>query len=161
MDGGPVAADGGDSRQYVIVRLNATADGRAVFRSYSISGAPSTERYRISVKKELNGFAGNYLHERVRWATLSMSARRVAASFCNRESGRWLLLSAGIGATPVLAMLHALASTHSGRPVLWLHAARDGSHHPFAAEARGLVQTLAHGRSYVCYSHPLRATEWK
>jgi ferredoxin-NADP reductase/MOSC domain-containing protein YiiM/ferredoxin len=152
-DGGPVAA--AIAGQYLIVRLNATADGRAVFRSYSISGAPSTERYRISVKKELKGLAGTYLHERVRVGdSLDVSSPR--GSFILQPGERPLaLLSAGIGATPLLAMLHALASTHSGREVLWLHAARDGAHHPFAAEARGLVQALAHARSYVCYSHPL------
>ncbi len=141
--------------QYLIVRLNATADGRAVFRSYSISGPPSTQRYRISVKKELNGVAGTYLHEHVHVGdSLDVSSPR--GSFILRPGERPLvLLSAGIGATPVLAMLHALASTQSSRQVLWLHAARDGAHHPFAAEARGLVQALAQGRSHVCYSHPL------
>ena len=63
------------------------------------------------------------------------------------------LLSAGIGATPVLAMLHALASAHSTRPVvLWLHAARDREHHPFAMEVRRLMSSLAQGRGFVCYS---------
>ena len=65
-----------------------------------------------------------------------------------------VLLSAGIGATPVLAMLHALAAARSTRPVLWLHATRDGQHHPFAAEVRRLMLALTHGRSYVCYSRP-------
>ena len=65
-----------------------------------------------------------------------------------------VLLSAGIGATPVLAMLHALAAVRSTRQVWWLHAARDGQHHPFAAEVRRLMPTLTHGRSYVCYSRP-------
>jgi len=65
-----------------------------------------------------------------------------------------VLLSAGIGATPVLAMLHALASARSTRQVLWLHAARDRQHHPFAAEVRGLMPALGHGRLYVCYSRP-------
>jgi ferredoxin-NADP reductase len=99
--------------------------------------------------------AGTYLHERVRAGdTLDVSAPR--GSFILQPGERPLaLLSAGIGATPVLAMLHALASTRSGREVLWLHAARDGAHHPFAAEARGPVQALARARSYVCYSHPL------
>ena len=64
------------------------------------------------------------------------------------------LVSAGIGATPVLAMLHALASAHSTRPVLWLHAARDGKHVPFAAEVRRLVSELPHGCSYVAFSRP-------
>jgi len=65
-----------------------------------------------------------------------------------------VLLSAGIGATPVLAMLHALAADRSTRQVLWIHAARDGQHHPFAGEVRSLVRSLANGRSYVCYSKP-------
>ena len=64
-----------------------------------------------------------------------------------------VLLSAGIGATPVLAMLYALAAANSTRQVLWLHAARDRQHHPFAAEVRRLMPPL-HGRSYVCYSRP-------
>jgi ferredoxin-NADP reductase len=63
-----------------------------------------------------------------------------------------VLLSAGIGATPLLAMLYALAAARSTRRVLWLHAARDGEHHPFAGEVRGLMHALPHGRSYVCYS---------
>src|SRR5262249_8067047 len=65
-----------------------------------------------------------------------------------------VLLSAGIGATPVLAMLHSLAAARSTRQVLWLHAARDRQHHPFAAEVRRLVLALPRGRSYVCYSRP-------
>jgi hypothetical protein len=65
-----------------------------------------------------------------------------------------VLLSAGIGATPVLAMLHALAAARSTRQVLWLHGARDRQHHPFAAEVRRLMLALTHGRSYVCYSRP-------
>jgi ferredoxin len=65
-----------------------------------------------------------------------------------------VLLSAGIGSTPVLAMLYALAGSRSTRQVLWLHAARDRQHHPFAAEVRHLMLALSHGRSYVCYSAP-------
>jgi ferredoxin-NADP reductase len=72
------------------------------------------------------------------------------------ESGErpLVLLSAGIGATPVLAMLHALAAARSARQVVWVHAARDGQHHPFAAEVRRLMLALPHGRAYVCYSRP-------
>src|SRR6185436_13761521 len=65
-----------------------------------------------------------------------------------------VLLSAGIGATPVLAMLHALAAARSTQPVWWLHGAADGQHHPFAAEVRHLMQALPQGRSYVCFSRP-------
>jgi len=65
-----------------------------------------------------------------------------------------VLLSAGIGATPVLAMLHALAAARSTRHVLWLHGARDRQHHSFAAEVRRFMLALTHGRRYVCYSRP-------
>jgi ferredoxin-NADP reductase len=65
-----------------------------------------------------------------------------------------VLLSAGIGATPVLAMLHALAEARSPREILWLHAARDRQHHPFASEVRRLTPALTNCRLYVCYSRP-------
>src|SRR5215813_1689170 len=116
--------------QYVVLRLQRTAGGQPLFRSYSLSGPPSTERYRISVKIEPNGAAGTYLRERVRVSdALDVSWPR--GSFILQSGERpVVLLSAGIGATPVLAMLHALAAARSTRQVLWLHGARDQQHHP-------------------------------
>ena len=140
--------------QYVVLRFQRTAGAAPLFRSYSLSGALSTERYRISVKVEPNGAAGTYLREHVRVGDmLDVSAPR-GSFILQQGDGPVVLLSAGIGSTPVVAMLHALAATHSTRQVLWLHAARDRQHHPFAAEARGLVLALAHGHSYVCFSRP-------
>lgn len=140
--------------QYVVVRLQPTAGGPPLFRCYSLSGAGSPERYRISVKIESNGAAGTYLREHVRVGdALDVSAPR--GSFVLQPGDRpVVLLSAGIGVTPVLAMLHGLAAARSTRQVLWLHGTRDRAHHPFAAEVRGLMHELAHGRSYVCYSRP-------
>ncbi|AOB29441.1 sulfurase [Bordetella sp. H567] len=140
--------------QYVVLRLPLAPDGPPIFRSYSLSSADAAQGYRISVKVEPNGKAGNYLREHVRVGdVLDVSAPR--GSFTLQPGdGPVVLLSAGIGATPVRAMLHALSEARSTRRVLWLHAARDGQHHPFAAEARGLVQSLAHGSSRVCYSRP-------
>jgi ferredoxin-NADP reductase/ferredoxin len=106
------------------------------------------------VKIEPNGAAGTYLREHVRVGdTLDVSSPR--GSFI-LEAGEQavVLLSAGIGATPVLAMLHALAAAHSTRQIMWLHAARDRQHHPFATEVRRLILAITHGRSYVCYSRP-------
>jgi len=140
--------------QYVVLRLQPAVGGPPLFRSYSLSGPLSTERYRISVKIEPNGVAGNYLRDHVRVGdALDVSLPR--GSFILQSGERpVVLLSAGIGATPVLAMLYALAAARSTRQVLWLHAARDRQHHPFAAEVRGLIRMLTHGRSYVCYSRP-------
>ena len=140
--------------QYVVLRLRVTSAGQALYRSYSLSSAPSPEHYRISVKLEPNGAAGTYLREHVHVGdALDVSAPR-GTFVLQPGNAPVVLLSAGIGATPVLAMLHALASAGSTRPVLWLHGARDREHHPFAAETRGLIRSLARGRSHVCYSLP-------
>jgi ferredoxin-NADP reductase len=140
------------SGQYVVLRLPGV--GAPLFRSYSLSGPVSTERYRISVKIEPNGAAGAYLRSHVRVGdVLEVSSPR--GSFVLRSGeGPVVLLSAGIGATPVLAMLYAMSSAHATRPLLWLHVARDGKHLPFAAEVRRLVSNLPHARSYVCFSRP-------
>ena len=140
--------------QYVVLRLQRAASGPPIFRSYSLSGPHSSERYRISVKLEPNGVAGTYLREHVREGdTLDVSSPR--GSFILQPGDLpVVLLSAGIGVTPLLAMLYELATARSPRPVLWLHAARDGEHHPFAGEVRALMHALPHGRSYVCYSDP-------
>jgi ferredoxin-NADP reductase/MOSC domain-containing protein YiiM len=140
--------------QYVVLCVRPMTGGPPLFRSYSLSGPLSTERYRISVKMEPDGAAGTYLREHVRVGdALDVSSPR--GSFI-LESGERpvMLLSAGIGATPVLAMLHALAAAGSTRQVLWVHAARDRQHHPFAREVRRLMVVLPHGRTYVCYSRP-------
>jgi ferredoxin-NADP reductase len=139
--------------QYVVLRLH-PAGGAPLFRSYSLSGAVSTERYRISVKLEPQGVAGSYLHHRVKVdETIDVSSPR--GNFV-LQSGEQpvVLLSAGIGATPVLAMLQALAAERSTRQVVWLHAARDRQHHAFPDEVRRLMGALSHGSSFVCYSRP-------
>ena len=140
--------------QYVVLRLQRTTGGPPLFRSYSLSGPLSTEGYRISVKVEPNGAAGTYLRERVRVGdALDISSPR--GSFILQSGERpVVLLSAGIGSTPVLAMLYALAGSRSTRQALWLHAARDRQHHPFADEVRRLMCALTNGRNYVCYSRP-------
>jgi ferredoxin-NADP reductase/MOSC domain-containing protein YiiM/ferredoxin len=140
--------------QYVVVRLQPAAGGPTLFRSYSLSGPVSRERYRISVKIEPDGAAGNHLRGHLRVGDrLEVSSPR--GSFVLQPGERPIvLLSAGIGATPVLAMLHALAAARSTRHVMWLHTARDGQHHPFAGEVRRLMRALTNGRSYICYTRP-------
>ncbi len=146
----PVALPG----QYVVLRITTTAGAPSIYRSYSLSGPVSTERYRISVKVDPKGAAGNFLQEHIRMGdVLDVSSPR--GTFILEWGERPLvLLSAGIGATPVLAMLYALAAHDSTRQVFWIHATRDGKHHPFAAEVRRLMLALPRGRLYVCYSSP-------
>jgi len=140
--------------QYVVVRLKPAAGGPTLFRSYSLSGPLSSESYRISVKIEPDGAAGKHLQEHLRVGDrLDVSSPR--GDFVLQPGERPIvLLSAGIGATPVLAMLYALAAARTTRQVIWLHTARDGQHRPFADEVRGLMRALTNGRSYICYTRP-------
>lgn len=140
--------------QFVVLRLRPRPDGPLLFRSYSLSGLPSDEHYRVSVKVEPNGAAGDYLNSNVRTGdVLDVSEPR--GSFTLRPGdGPVVLLSAGIGATPVLAMLHALSASATLREVWWLYSARDGKSHSFGAEVRQLLTMLARGRSQIWYSRP-------
>jgi ferredoxin-NADP reductase/MOSC domain-containing protein YiiM/ferredoxin len=140
--------------QYVVLRLQSGAGASPLFRSYSLSGPISSERYRITVKIEPNGAAGTYLQTHVQVGD-ALDVSQPRGSFILQSGNRPIvLLSAGIGETPVLAMLHALASSRSTLPVFWLHAARDGQHHPFAGEVRSLLHALTNSRGYICYSRP-------
>lgn len=140
--------------QFVVLRLRPETNGAPLFRSYSLSGTPSVERYRISVKIERHGVGGAYLSSHVRENdVLDVSASRGAFVLDGGEAPV-VLLSAGIGVTPVLAMLHALAESSSSRQVFWLHGARNGGLHPFAEEARALIAKIHGARSFVVYSRP-------
>ena len=140
--------------QFIVLRLRPRPDESALLRSYSLSGAPSEDRYRISVKREPHGAAGAYIDTRVQAGDiLDVSAPR--GSFTLRQGERpVVLVSAGIGATPVLAMLHALAAEQTRREIWWIHGARNSSEHPFAAEVRELLKTLPGSRSHIRYSAP-------
>jgi ferredoxin-NADP reductase/MOSC domain-containing protein YiiM len=140
--------------QFVVLRLRPAPDMPALMRSYSLSGAPGDRCYRISVKREPHGVAGAYIDERVEIGdVLDVSAPR--GNFTLQPGdGPVVLLSAGVGATPVIAMLHALAAQASPREVWWLHGARHGREHPFAEEAKTLLNALARGHRHIRYSAP-------
>ncbi|HEY4901382.1 MAG TPA: 2Fe-2S iron-sulfur cluster-binding protein [Terriglobales bacterium] len=140
--------------QYVVLRMRPTPSGAAVLRNYSLSDLPSSDHYRISVKHAVNGVASSYLHSQVQQDdVLEVSAPRGSFTLLPGDKPV-VLLSAGVGATPVLVMLHALAAGSSPREVWWVYGARDGSDHPFIQEARSLIQALPHGRTHIRYSQP-------
>ena len=125
-----------------------------MLRNYSLSGPPGADYYRVTVKHEQDGAASSYLHDRLAvgdW--LDVAAPR-GTFILDETQAPVLLIGAGIGATPVLAMLHALAREHSDREIWWLQGARNGHEHPFAAEARALLASLPNGHAHICYSRP-------
>jgi len=140
--------------QFIVLRLQPGTDLPALMRSYSFSNEPSAERYRVSIKREPHGAAGAYIEDKLQAGDV-VEASAPRGSFTLRPGDDpVILLSAGIGATPVLAMLHALAAGAPSREVWWLYGARDGREHPFAGEVRTLLTALAHGHSHICYSAP-------
>ncbi|MBX5156097.1 MULTISPECIES: MOSC and FAD-binding oxidoreductase domain-containing protein [unclassified Rhizobium] len=150
-DGQPVTA--ALPGQFVVLRFG-PASAPAMMRSYSLSGEPSASHYRVSVKREPHGLAGCYIDDELQIGDI-VQASAARGSFTLRPGASPIvLLSAGIGVTPVLAMLHVLAAEASTRQVWWLYATRNGREHPFAEEARGLLGTLAHHRSHIRYSLP-------
>jgi ferredoxin-NADP reductase/MOSC domain-containing protein YiiM len=140
--------------QFLVLRLRTTPNGPMLLRNYSMSGVPGAGTYRVSVKRQANGVVSSYLNDHVNPGDrLEVSAPR--GGFILRSGDApVVLLSAGIGATPVLAMLHALSSAASRREVWWIYGARNRAEHPFAEESRGLLQTLLNSRSHIVDSKP-------
>jgi ferredoxin-NADP reductase/MOSC domain-containing protein YiiM len=140
--------------QSITLRLRTSDDRAPLIRTYSLSNRPGSESFRISVKQEPHGAAGEYLRTQVNIGdSLDVAAPR-GTFFLNDDDGPVLLLSAGVGVTPVLSMLHALVQAKSAREVWWLHGARDGLEHSFAEETRTLLRGLTHRQSQIAYSHP-------
>jgi ferredoxin-NADP reductase len=140
--------------QFLTLRLDAAPGARPLLRSYSLSGAPDAGSYRISVKREAHGAGSQFVHTRVRPGDLLEVAAPRGTFILQPGERPVLLVSAGVGATPVLAMLHALAASRSGRDVWWLHGARSRADESFAEESRSLLDGLPHARRHVCYSRP-------
>jgi ferredoxin-NADP reductase/MOSC domain-containing protein YiiM/ferredoxin len=140
--------------QSIVLRLQPKPYSAVLLRNYSLSDLPATDHYRVSVKQELNGAASTYLHTQIRVGDLIDVAAPRGSFTLKSGDNPVVLLSAGVGATPVLAMLHALAHENSPREVWWLFGARNRDEHPFAEESRELLKSLPHGQSYICYSRP-------
>jgi ferredoxin-NADP reductase/ferredoxin len=140
--------------EWLTLRVQPDQQQRSVLRNYSLSGPPDAGYYRITVKREHDGAASGYLHTRLAVGDrLDIAAPR-GTFILDRTHAPALLISAGIGATPVLAMLHTLAAEHSDREIWWLHGARNSREHCLAVEAQDLLASLANVRTHVYYSRP-------
>jgi ferredoxin-NADP reductase/MOSC domain-containing protein YiiM len=148
-DGTPLPA--AKAGQYVTLRLPGAGEPAPV-RSYSLSSAPGATTYRISVKYEDKGVASSYLTRSLQPGTILDAAAPRGEFVLDRGTGPVLLISAGIGVTPVLSMLHQLAADNSTREVWWLHGARRPEEHDLAAEAQALLASLSRAHAHLFYS---------
>jgi len=144
--------------QYLTLRVTGAAQPAPV-RSYSLSSLPGDASYRISVKREPHGTVSGYLTTSLTAGT-DLEAAAPRGDFVLNEdedenakdTSPVLLISAGIGVTPVLAMLHQLAATRSDREVWWIYGARAPREHPLAQEAHELIGELPHASEHIFYS---------
>jgi ferredoxin-NADP reductase/MOSC domain-containing protein YiiM len=137
--------------QYLTVRIPDAAQPAPV-RSYSLSSPPGADPYRISVKREPHGLVSSYINSRVRPGAILDAAAPRGDFVLDAGDGPVLLISAGIGVTPVLSMLHQLADARSARDIWWLHGARNPQQHPFAAEVHTLLASLPRTHEHLYYS---------
>ncbi len=140
--------------QFVVLRLHLDPGKSPVLRSYSLSDLPGADHFRISVKNELNGIGSSFLCYRTQLGDLlDVSAPRGIFTLRPGQNPV-VLLSAGVGATPVMSMLHSLAAEKSQREIWWIYGARNRVDHPFVEESRSLLKQLSRGRGYIVYSRP-------
>jgi ferredoxin-NADP reductase/MOSC domain-containing protein YiiM/ferredoxin len=139
--------------QFVTLKLE-PGGAPPVVRSYSLSGPPDSPRYRITVKVEPHGAAGGYLRANVEVGDRIKVAAPRGQFTLDEGAQPIVLVSAGVGVTPVLAMLHALHESRSARAIWWLYGTRNGAEHAFAQEIRSLLATLPNAHSRVWYSRP-------
>ena len=149
-DGGPLAAF--EPGQHLPIELSIPGVDEPARRTYSLSSSPSDNRYRITVKREPKGMVSRHLHDNVEPDAI-IESRRPAGDFmmtCNICP--LVLVSAGVGVTPMMSILHAVAEESSDRPVWFVHGARDGQHHPLANEVRGLIADRPNIDVHIAYS---------
>ncbi|MGK3143342.1 NO-inducible flavohemoprotein [Pantoea sp. C2G6] len=153
VDGGPVAAF--EPGQYLTVHLQPADFEYHQIRQYSLTQLSNGRDYRIAVKREPQGTVSGWLHQHGKVGDELQLAAPHGDFFMQVEPATPVaLISAGVGQTPMLAMLHALAARHHPAPVSWLHAAENGAQHAFAAEVNATGAQLSDFASQVWYRAP-------
>jgi ferredoxin-NADP reductase/MOSC domain-containing protein YiiM len=140
--------------QHVALHIPDTTNHLPLTRMYSLCGPPGAETYRIAVKREVDGVGSAYLHDQIKDGdVLEISAPRGAFTL-TADQNPIALLSAGIGITPLLGMLHSILQNNSTREVWWIHSTQNGRHHSFAREVKSISACMPAFHSVVIYSHP-------
>lgn len=137
--------------QYLPIELRIN-EKDSVERTYSLSNASGKDRYRISVKRDPLGLVSRLLHDQVNPGDI-IYAQEPEGEFVLAETNRPVaLISAGIGITPMVSMLHTLAKQN--RPVYFIHSARDGNHNPLSKEVSDLAADHDNVQLELLFSKP-------
>ncbi len=151
--------------QFLTFRLNAPEHPTPVMRTYTLSDSPNhRDYYRVSIKRLPApadppglppGLSSNYFHDRVQPGTrLCVKAPRGKFYLDPSDTTPVVLLSGGVGLTPMISMLNAIVESGSQRPVWFVHGTRDGRDHAMAAHIRRMAMENANVHVHVSYSQP-------
>ncbi|TKJ89765.1 NO-inducible flavohemoprotein [Paenibacillus sp. CFBP13512] len=147
--------------QYISVRVQIPGETYTQIRQYSLSDAPSQPYYRISVKREdavgerPAGQISNYLHQHIQVGdTLWVSAPAGDFQLTPHSDRPVVLLSAGVGLTPLISMLESLAKDSSQRPVTFIHATDNSNVHAMQSYIDKVVSDYPQISAYYCYTSP-------
>ena len=151
--------------QFLPFRLDIPGQPAPLTRTYSLSDRPNVEYYRLSIKREPPpgdrpdlppGRSSTYFHDRVEAGT-RLRARSPRGKFYLDPKGERpvALISAGVGLTPMISMLNAIVAAGSGRPVWFIHGARNGREHAMGAHVRAVAGENDNVRAHIVYSRPL------
>lgn len=148
--------------QYIAVKLKGEEHAHAHMRNYSLSDSPSKNYYRISVKREQginghpDGVGSNFLHDHVLEGDTIEIGVPAGDFFLNETSDKDIvLLSGGVGITPMMSMLEHLLEQKTERKINWIHASKNSKVHAFESEVVRLTENNTNLTSTVIYSEPL------
>ncbi|OOC64156.1 NO-inducible flavohemoprotein [Paenibacillus ihbetae] len=158
-DGGPLASF--EPGQYVSIRLQIPGEAYTLNRQYSLSDAPGKPYYRISVKREAEGTdtpegkVSNYLHQSVEEnGIVELSAPAGDFSLSLEDSSPVVLISGGVGLTPMISMLNSVVEAQPERKVMFIHAARNAGAHAMKEHVEQLAEMNPNISYRWCYSSP-------
>ncbi|MFL5022712.1 MAG: NO-inducible flavohemoprotein [Microvirga sp.] len=124
-------------------------------RNYSVSSAPNGETYRISVKREPQGIASTWLHDQTEVGQVLKVAPPAGEFFLNEESPRpVVLLSGGVGLTPMISMLDTIAARYPNKSVHYVHGTLNGSTHAMKDRVRALAAAYPNIKATTFYVEP-------
>ncbi|GAB5480650.1 MAG: hypothetical protein Pars92KO_04070 [Parasphingorhabdus sp.] len=149
--------DNFEAGQHLPVEMNIPGTPHRVRRSYSLSGSPTDDFYRLSIKRESHGLASRHVHDTLEVGDIVEAGRPSGDFVIPCAACPLVLISAGVGITPMLSMLHAVAADQSDRPVWFVHGARDSDHHALRNEVDKLIDAHQNLRKVIHYSQPLKS----
>tara|TARA_R110001606_G_scaffold399222_2_gene582390 strand:+ start:44647 stop:45837 length:1191 start_codon:yes stop_codon:yes gene_type:complete len=141
--------------QYIAVSVKPEEAENMEIRQYSLSDKFNTDSYRISVKRESSpqlGKVSNYLHDHVNVDDTVELMPPAGAFFLRHQDKPTVLISAGVGITPMMAMLETMVDVGIEQPILFLHACTNSKQHSFQQRVEALFSTYIDMKNYYWYN---------